>query len=152
VLCYSTDVIEGLKEYYTKMGMSQSYNVPTVVRIWDSLGHEDHLTGEDQNHDGPRCVDYSRDKASYLRCGDTLRIEVNVDPTFDAQEYEITWAISDIGGVELPPGNTFHLHLTERYVATRFCVVCYVASKKNWHKLGRCDDQVDIAYRVLPPL
>jgi hypothetical protein len=48
-------------------------------------------------------------------------------------------------------GPKFVLLLEERYVSTRFCAVCRIISNARWHKLGTHDDQIDIAYRVLPP-
>ena len=151
VLCYSMDVIEGLKNYYAEINMSQSYNVPTVVRVWDSLGHEVYLSGANRDADGPVVIDYSRDDSAHLRCGDSISIEVNVDPTFDPQDYDIRWGISEIGDPNTPGTSRFHLHLTERHVSTMFGVVCRVVSKKSWHKLQTCDDQIEVRYRVLPP-
>jgi hypothetical protein len=150
VLCYSMDVIEGLKSYYARINMSQLYNVPTVIRICDSLGHVVHLSTSNRTPDGYAIIDYSNDVSAYLQCGDTLSIEVDVDPTFDSHDYEIKWQIANIGG-PMTTGGKFHLLLTDRYVSTRFCVVCHVISKKAWHKLGSFDDQLDIAYKVLPP-
>ncbi len=145
VLCYSMDVIEGLKTYYARTNMSQVFNVPTVVRVSDSLGHVVDRPSSIQN-----TIDYSRDDSVRLQCGDTLSIEVDVDPTFDPQSYEIEWQIANIGG-PMPRGRKFHWLLTDRYVSARLCIVCRVISKKTWHKLGSFDDQIDIGYRVLPP-
>lgn len=152
VLCYSMDVIEGLKSYYSRVSMSQLYNVPTVIRVWDSLGHEEYLTRSNRDLDGPTARDYSRDKSAYLQSGDTLWIEVDVDPTFDEQDYDIEWHVSNIGDSMTQVGRRFVLQLSERYVSTRFCAVCYLTSKKNWHRLGLFDDQIDMTYKVLPPV
>lgn len=148
VLCYSQDVINALKEYYKGQNLQQQFNAPLVIRVVDSLGHAVELS---PRRDGPAMLDYSRDEPSYLRCGDTLSIEVDVDASFDPSGYDIRWLISNIGG---PPqhGPKFSLTLTERYVSTRFCAVCHVISKASWHRFGTHDDQLDIAYRVLPPL
>lgn len=150
ILCYSADVIEGLKAYYVEVNMASLYNVPTVVRIIDSLGHVVHLSQSNRNPDGPAIVDFSRNEGSYLHCGDTLSIEVEVDPAFGPDEYQVEWSIANVGGPRTS-GSRFHLVLTEHYVSTRFCAVCRVKSNRSWHKLGSYDDQVDIAYKVLPP-
>jgi len=150
VLCYTLDVIEALKDYYAKQNMAQQYNVPTVIRVTDSLGHVVYLSTANRHPGGFAMIDYSNDASAYLRCGDTLSIDVEVDPTFDPKEYEVEWLIANVGGPKIP-GPKFHLLLTEHYVSTRFCAVCRVTSNKSWHKLGNSDDQIDIAYRVLPP-
>jgi hypothetical protein len=150
VLCYTLDVTEALKAYYTKLNMEQQYNVPTVIRIVDSLGHMVHLSTANRHPTGSAIVDFSNDVSGYLRCGDTLSIDVEVDPTFNPNEYQVNWLISNVGGPQII-GTKFQLYLAERYVSTRFCAVCHVRSNKSWHKMGDFDDQIDIAYRVLPP-
>lgn len=147
VLCYSQDVIEALKAHYRREGLQQQFNVPSVVRVMDSLGHVAHLVSDRLN---PAMLDYSTEAAAQLRCGDTLSIEVTVDPSFDAEKYDIRWSIANVGGAT-QFGPRFTLLMTEQYVSARFCAVCYVVSREAWHKLGTCDDQVDVAYRVLPP-
>jgi hypothetical protein len=151
VLCYSLDIISALQTYYRGQNMQQQFNVPTVIRIVDSFGHAVDRSGLIGHPDGPAMLDYSRDEQSYLRSGDTLSIEVDVDPSFDPASYEIKWLISNVGG-PIIYGRKFTLPLTERYVSTRFCAVCHVISNASWHKLGTHDDQIEIAYRVLPPL
>ncbi|HEY3622381.1 MAG TPA: hypothetical protein VGL12_08290 [Roseiarcus sp.] len=129
--------------------MKNQFNVPTIIRVVDSLGHV-YSFATKHDDSGFKMVDFSRDGKSILRCGDTLSIEIEVDPTFDPSSYEIEWLITNIGGPRMT-GNKFVLFLEERYISVRFCAVCRIVSKANWHKLGTHDDQMDIAYRVLPP-
>lgn len=151
VLCYSQDVVAALKVHYGKNQMQKQYNVPTVIRIVDSLGHEISLSDSNRHRDGPAMIDFSQNELAVLRCGDSISIEVDIDPSFEPDAYEVRWLIANVGGAATF-GRRFSLHLTQQHVATRFCVVCYVTSKAEWHKIGTFDDQVDIAYRVLPPI
>lgn len=151
ILCYSQDVIDALKQHYRTKNMQEQFNVPTVIRISDSLGHVVYFSDSNRHPDGPAMVDYSRDEQAYLRSGDTISIDVDVDPSFDPSTYEIKWSISNIGGPQIQ-GRKFTLLLTDKYVSTRFCAVCRVISNAGWHKLGTHDDQIDISYRVLPPV
>jgi hypothetical protein len=150
VLCYSMDVVQALKAHYVRTGMAQQYNVPTVVRVSDSLGHVVHMSEANRHPSGSAVIDFSNDEGAYLNCGHTISIEVDIDPTFEASAYEISWAVANIGGVN-QSGRKFVLQLDERYVSTRLCIVGSVTSNKAWHKIGNRDDQIDIAYRVLPP-
>lgn len=150
-LCYSHDVIQSIKNYYKAMNMQQQFNVPTIVRVADSLRHSVSFSATNRNPEGFGMLDYSRDNRVILCCGDTLSIEVEVDPTFDPSTYDIEWLIANVGGPRMR-GPKFVLLLEERYVSTRFCAVCRIISNANWHKLGTHDDQIDIAYRVLPPV
>lgn len=151
VLCYSMDVVESLKSYYARVNMENLYNVPTVVKILDSLGHVFYPSSSNRNPDGSAILDYSRDEESYLRCGDSISITAEIDPAFSSDQYKVEWLIANLGGPNIT-GDKFHIFLSDRYVSTRFCVVCRVISNQSWHKLGTCDDQIDIAYKVLPPI
>jgi hypothetical protein len=150
MLTYSLDVIQSLKEHYIETNKDQLYNTPTVIRVTDSLGRSFDLSSVGQSTEAFTMLDSSNDPGACLRCGDRLSIEVEVDPSFNASEYQIEWVISNIGGPRMT-GPKFDLLLTERYVASRFCVVCRVISNKAWHRAGTHDHQIDIAYRVLPP-
>jgi hypothetical protein len=151
VLCYSMDVVEGLKAYYVQVNMANLYNVPTVVRILDSLGHVVYLSNSNHHSDGPAVVDYCRDEKSYLQRGDSIFIIAEVDPAFRPDQYEVEWQIANVGGPRTT-GEKFQMVLSDRHVSARFCVVCRVISHQNWHKFGSYDDQIDIAYKVLPPI
>lgn len=130
VLCYSMDVVESLKCYYARVNMENLYNVPTVVKVLDSLGHVFYPSSSTRNPDGPAIVDYSRDKESYLRCGDSISITAEIDPSFSSDQYEIEWLIANLDGTRIT-GNNFHIVLSDRYVSTRFCVVCRVISNQS---------------------
>lgn len=151
VLCYTHDVIHSLECHYRKMNMQQQYNAPSVIRIADSLGNAVVFSPANRHPDRGGAIDFSRDENVFLRCGDTLSIEVEVDPTYDPSTYEVEWQLSNIIG-PIIRGNRFSLLLEERYVSTQFCVVCLVTSKAGWHRLGKHDDQIDFFYRVLPPV
>ena len=148
ILCYSEDVISALKADFQRRGLHQQFNVPTIIRVTDSLGYVAMLSA---NRPHGAMLDYSTEPAAQLRCGDALSIEVGIDPSFDPGTYDVEWLTSNIGG-PVQRGPKFSLNLAERYVSTRLTLVCRVTSKSVWHKLGTIDDQLDIAYRVLPPL
>jgi hypothetical protein len=149
VLCYTADVAAALQNYYVRSNMAQQYNVPTVIRIVDSLGHRVDLSTS-SGRVAPEMRDYSQDHGSFLSCGSTISIEIDVDPAFDPAEYEIWWSVSNVGGPNIT-SRKFVLFLEDRYVSTRLCIVCQVISRKSWHKFGTHDDQVEMCYRVLPP-
>ena len=150
VLCYSLDVVESLKQHYIRMNKDRLYNVPTVVRILDSLGHVIDLAGSAARMQ-PAPNDFSNDESCYLRSGSTLSIQVEIDPAFRPSEYEVRWSVANIAFQQVT-GFKFSLLLEDRFTMTRLCVVCLVVSNKSWHKFGNYDDQVEMAYRVLPPI
>jgi hypothetical protein len=115
----------------------------------DSRGHIAHIPG-DRLHS--HMIDFSQVPAAHLRCGDTLSIEIEVDPSFDPSTFEIEWSVPNIGGGGEQRGPKFTHKLSERDVSAHYFVTCRVISNAAWHKLGLHDDQIDILYRVLPPL
>ena len=109
VLCYTHDVIQSIKDYYRAVNMGRQFDVPTIIPVTDSLGHDRLLS--DPNRAAAVILDFSRDDKDVLHCGDTLSIEVEVDPTFDASTYEIKWLIANTDNPILQYGPKFVLPL-----------------------------------------
>jgi hypothetical protein len=87
VICYSNDVVYALRDFYAMRGKSDTYNAPIILRMWDSFGHMEHAQATDANvyHK----FDYSNDPASHLRPGDTLTMEIEVDPSLPSHGLKI---------------------------------------------------------------
>ena len=75
VLCYTHDFIEGLKIYYTKKGKEKMWNVPSIIKVKDSLGN----VFENLNNDKHTIV---LEVNQQLYCGDSYSVEVEIDPSF----------------------------------------------------------------------
>jgi hypothetical protein len=89
---------------------------------------------------------------SYLRPGDTLTIEVEVDPAFDKDEYIIRWQTVSKLPEKIPNGSKVIIHITPKQVAERFSVICTVVTNKEWHRMNEgMDDRLFLNYKVLPP-
>lgn len=152
VLCYSNDVIDSLKAYYRDLSMQNYFNVPTVLSIRDSIGNSKSgylLRGNDDNN---IWVCFNENPERFLNVGDTLRIEVEVDQSFNEDEYLVEWTSDTPWYDKTPIGNTVEIKISEKQVGQKFLVMCRVTSNKNWHRLGDKDDELDILYTVLPPL
>ena len=59
--------------------MERTFNVPTFIRVTDSIGNDFHLT---PNPDGMQFIDVVQRGSGQLNVGQTLSIEVEVDPSF----------------------------------------------------------------------
>jgi hypothetical protein len=70
-------------------GKADAYNAPIILRMWDSFGHMEHAQAAHANVSHK--FDYSKDPASYLRPGDTLTIEIEVDPSFSEEGFTVKW-------------------------------------------------------------
>lgn len=141
-LCYSDDIISALVAHYKTIGMDQEFNVPTFTRVSDSLGNVV------QHHTNPSVFDF-RSKA--LRCGDTLRIETEVDAHFAPDEFSIDWHVL-AATWSIHVGDTLVLELLPIHVSEHLKISVFLRSNKEWHRHGGSDDYVDLVYKVLPPL
>ena len=93
VICYSNDIIDSMKAYYVTMGTQQEYNVPLILKVTDSFGNtffRDQLF----NGDGAELAKIlSEEPKFFLRPGDLLTIEIEVDPAFDPNDYRVNWHV-----------------------------------------------------------
>lgn len=146
-ICYTNDFIDGVKEYYKKEGKEKMYNVPTIIRIIDSLGNEFNTNQISRNSTGRGHCDASE---SYeIRSGDKLTIEASIDPAFDESTYSVSWLFKN----NWHDGNKIVLELDDSCVRIDFTLYCKVISNVNdWHRCGDVDDSVGITYRVFPQL
>jgi hypothetical protein len=148
VICYSNDVVYALRNFYAMKGTADAYNVPSILRMWDSLGHIEHAqAGQAHMH----MFDYSDDPASYLRPGDTLTIEIEVDPSFWGQGFMVKWSSMFVeqqgdGLVKLV------LPVENRQVGRELPIDIKIISHQDWHRHQVWDDFWRVIYRVLPPV
>lgn len=152
IICYSNDIIESIKEYYNENNMNKEFNVPRFTKFKDSIGNEIYFNSLTEYG---RIAQFYEDSKSYLRPGDILEFEVEVDNSFEQNDYTIKW--SKVEGLN-DFGNTKKITITisEIHVGEEFCILCYLISNKNWHRINdgrkKCDDMIVISYKVLPPL
>jgi hypothetical protein len=147
IICYSNDVIDSLKGYYIRMNQEKDYNAPMIIRVADSYGNE--AIGEQirRNNTGRGgCHWYHTDVFD----GDTLSVEIEVDPSFDESEYTIEW-VGVLGSINVT-GKRLRVELTPNYIRHDYCFYAKVISNKSWHRCGDCDDCVSICYKIRPRL
>lgn len=152
VICYSNDIIESIKQFYSDQGMQQDFNVPLILKVTDSFGNTYTRSQFSPGHDGGITMQFVERKEFFLRPGDTLSIEIEVDPTFDPTDYQITW--SSAKGVDpLPNGSKVVVPITNRQVGQMFDLQCRVTTNRDWHRMNMgADDFLFLTYKVLPPL
>ncbi len=150
VICYSHDIIDSIKEYYVKMGTEYEYNVPRIIKVTDSFGniiHSNEIEGRTLNN-WPLYKNHKND----LLPGDSLGIEIEIDPSFDPSSYTIKWHINYRNIEKYNNKIKISFELETKHVKTLFSVGCKIISNKTWHKHGTYDAKIDILYKVLPPL
>lgn len=146
IICYSNDIIDSIKFFYSQNNMHAEFNVPRFTKFKDSFGNEIHF---DKN--APyAAANFINSKDSVLRPGDTLEIEIEIDSSFQDDEYTITWrAIKKIPDF----GNTkkISLLIEENHIGAEFNIQCVIKSNKTWHRRQEGDDDLLLVYyKVLP--
>lgn len=149
VACYSTDVIESLKDYYKRINMAQIYNAPSFIRIWDDQGNVGDATQLPTNG----AVRYFDFKTTQLRPGDILQLEVQPDESFPECSYRINWVVNNVSEPQRGTGRNFTVILENRHVsAGGFMVSVEMISNEGWHRYGNADDRIMLQYSILPPI
>jgi hypothetical protein len=87
IICYANDVIDSLKNYYRERGMEEAYDAPLILRVTDSFGNSFSRSQFQPCHDGGIMLLFVEKPRMYLRPGDTLTLEIEVDPAYDASSY-----------------------------------------------------------------
>lgn len=153
IICYSNDLIDALKGYYRTLGMQETYNVPTILKVTDSFGHSFTRSQFGACHDGGIMMNFIDSPALFLRPGDILTLEVEVDPAFDSATYKLAWASTKQWGAASLDAAKAVIPITNKQVGQQFDVQCRVTSDKDWHRMHMgCDDFLMLYYKVLPPI
>ena len=150
VICYSHDAIEAIKRYLEDVNMDKDYNAPTVVKITDSRGLVFYDSEISRFGDGLGQVSLLKDRSAWLTVGDTLGIEVEVDPSFSPDDYRLRWRYPKQS--EEHTDNRLVLKIADHHVRASFHITCTVVSNESWHRCGDVDDLVTLMYRVLPAI
>jgi hypothetical protein len=143
-LCYCSDLIGSLTQYYQALGMAEEFNAPSFTRFADSVGHVEYPTATD--------VQLNFTERTSLQAGQTVRFEVEVDSHFSPDAYHVTWQVANIPDAETGKGTAFPLTLTLKHVSTDFVIFVSVSSNIGWHRHGHHDARLVLVYRVLPPM
>ncbi|AOO82394.1 hypothetical protein [Bosea vaviloviae] len=147
--CYANDLADAIKEFFRGVGMAQDYNVPMIVRYVDSLGNQSHLSGVSTNISN-RIIDWRRSGRGDLYPGDTLIAEVEVDPSYEASGYAVSWFL--YGHSARISGTKAVVPIEIQHVSEQIEVRFEVKSDRQWHRQGELDDALCLLFRVLPPV
>lgn len=153
VLCYSRDVIDSLKHFYRRTHMDKEYDTPTFLLVKDSLGNVIHESQMIRTANGKIFMGLQQDRNCYLRPGDSLSLEVEVDSSYSKSDYVLEWSIGGIRCTdESSRSEQIVLQILPKHVTNILEFACRIRTNRDWHKYGVHDDLVQIFYKVLPPI
>lgn len=152
VICYSNDVIDSLKTYYIERGMQNVYNVPSILKFVDSFGTSLTRSQFGESPFGGILKSLANDSRFNLRPGDILTLEIEIDPAFSPDTYTLRWDVPYQQSALQHDKTRLVIPITVAHVNELMWVCCTLVTNLQWHRHGRHDDQMQIGYRVLPPL
>lgn len=152
-ICYIGDFIDVYKQHYLALGKERDYNVPVFLRIKDSLGND--IIREDTSysweihfygHDAPKIQ---------LRSGDSYKLWVEVDSSFDSSFYEIHWRVMQdyTTVIKKGTGSVIDFTLNNKNVSYAPEIHISLVTKRDWHRFHDIDDIIKLNYKqILPPI
>lgn len=150
-ICYSHDAIDAIRKHFETLRMGKDFNAPTIIKILDSNGSVFNDAQIERNSTGRGGVNLSEDDSRWLRVGDTLSVEVEVDHSFSPDDYRIEWVYTNqVADRTIPIGNRISIEIVDLHVGHEFSIYCKVISNQSWHRCGDVDDCVSLVYKVLP--
>ncbi len=153
VICYTEDVIDSLKRSYRDQGMQEEYDAPLILRFSDSFGNEMHREQMRPVHDGGIGAFFHEDPETFLRPGEILKLEIEVDPNYDRGSYTIQWAcMKGLAGIE-DTAPQLVIPIDWHHVGRQLSIHCHVTANRAWHRMqSGADDFLAVSYRVQPPI
>lgn len=153
-ICYTNDFIEVYKVYYQGLGKAREYNVPVFLRIKDCFGND--IVREDTRYTWSVHLNHGLVPKVQLHSGDTYKLWVEVDSSFNNSLYEISWSVSYLfKPIAKGTGTEISFAVTNKVVSSSPTIRIKLKTKKEWHRFGNidCDDLVEIHLAdVLPPI
>lgn len=152
-ICYTGDLIDVYKQHYVSIGKDRDYNVPVFLRIKDSLGHD--IIREDSRYSWELHFYGNLAPKIQLRSGDSYKLWVEVDSSFDSSFYEIKWVVKQDYRTDIKKGtgNVIEFTLSNKHVSYAPEIYISLVTKRDWHRFHEVDDMIKLNYEnVLPPI
>lgn len=154
-ICYVGDFVDAYKQHYVAVGKERNYNVPVILRIKDSLGN-DMIRDDINNIWELRFYGGNLAPKVQLRSGDSYKLWLEVDSSFDSSFYNILWTAEQSVSstpIKKGTGSVIELTFSNKNVSYNPIIWIYLTTKRDWHRFGSSDDIVVLRYEeILPPI
>lgn len=152
-ICYIGDFVDVYKHHYFAIGKERDYNVPVFMRIKDNLGHD--IIRENSNYSWELNFYGTSAPKIQLRSGDSYKLWVEVDSSFDSAFYEISWIVKQdyTTVIKMGTGSVIDFTLNNKNVSYAPEIYISLITKRDWHRFHDVDDIIKLNYeRILPPI
>lgn len=143
-VCYSNDIIEAIKYNYLQLNRFMDFNAPSILSVTLSNGEKYYRQQMIKASNGV----ILNLRNSKFRCGDRIKIELEIDSSFEEDEYTISWQ-----GINAATNSrSVDFEFKEQHVGEVFKIVSQIRTNKNWHRYNRYDDKLSFLFTILPPI
>ena len=152
-ICYIGDFIDVYKQHYVVMGKERDYNVPVFLRIKDSLGND--IIRQDSSYSWELNFYGTFAPKIQFRSGDSYKLWVEVDSSFNSDLYEISWIVTQdfTTVIKKGTGSVIYFTLNNKNVSYSPEIKIFLTTKRDWHRFHNFDDIIELHYeQVLPPI
>ena len=147
-VCYCNDFIECIKEYYKKMGKDKDFNIPTIIKVNDSLGNE-YLIKDGRAGEALTIMDPNTKQKKVFYYGEKFSLNLTLDPSFAEDTYSLIWNNKD--GIEiLNNGKKINITITNKLIGEDVLLMCRLVTNNEWHRFLGYDQQLLIHFKSLP--
>lgn len=131
VLCYSKELTNEMKQYYSKNNLENEFNLPLITKFIEHNNGIEILRNKFLGFtDGTKGVKIFEN----IFVGEELRFEIEVDPTFERSSYTIFWSIN--GSFIKRDDTIFDIQIDNSFIGEDVIIVqAYVRyDNKDWFK------------------
>ncbi|MFY0630167.1 MAG: hypothetical protein JXR05_07275 [Flavobacteriaceae bacterium] len=147
-VCYCNDFIECIKEYYIMTNQDKEFNIPTIIKVVDSLGNE-YLIKDGRAGERLNIKDTTTNKMKTFYHGDQFSLDLTVDPSFDDTSYRLEWMPKN--GMEiLNNGKKINVTITDELIGNEVILWCRLITENGWHRYLKYDQQLIVHFKALP--
>lgn len=147
-VCYSNDFIDCIKEYYRMAGKDKDFNIPTIIKVNDSLGNE-YIIKDGRAGESLTIIDPATKQKKVFYLGDKFSLNLTLDPSFSEDSYNLIWQQKE--GIEiLDNGKRINVTITNQLIGESAFAMCKLVTKNEWHRFGGYDQQLFVNFKALP--
>lgn len=149
-ICYSNDFIDAVKAYFLNNRMEKEFNIPTVLKVTDSLGNEYLPENKaEAKADVIKIIDPATKQSMVFFSGDKFSVTLEMDPSYPSTDYTINWNKKE--GVEiLEDGKKINVTIGNELIGEDILIACSVISNKPWHRFNNYDHKIILRFKALP--
>lgn len=149
-VCYSNDFIDCIKEYYKMKGKDKEFNIPTIIRVTDSLGNEYLIKENDTlTFQSISILDPESKQNKVFYAGEKFSLNLTLDPSFSEDSYTLNWGPQK--GIEISEnGKRADITITNELIGERNVIWCNLVTTNEWHKYHGYDQQLLFTFKALP--